>query len=274
MTARFRNAPGSMLRRAHRIATGAPDTVMRALGVAQPEDRIIAEAADYWGDDSDPTWRDNSHWCDGDVVDRARFGAIGAEHLATFDSLAASLGGRAQLGTVVEWGAGGGANAVAFAPRAEHYVAVDVAPSSPPECRRQVEAICATPVTEVVTTVADPEAGLAALPGPADLFLCLYVLELVPTPEYGMRLMALAREALRPGGLAFVQIKYDDGTLAGRARRRDYRRHCANMTTYRIQDFWTGVRDLVLVPRTMTLVPENALDQNYAYLLLQRAETG
>jgi hypothetical protein len=50
-------------------------------------------------------------------------------------------------GRVIEWGwAWGGANTVAFAPLASLFVAADVAPNSVKECRRQVQAVCDTPV--------------------------------------------------------------------------------------------------------------------------------
>lgn len=190
--------------------------------------------------------------------------------MALFDRLAATMGGREHFGRVVEWGAGGGANAVAFAPRADEFVAVDVAAASLPECARQVGAVCATPVTPVLAQVGDPEAALDEIPVPCDLFLCLYVLELVPGPEYGLRLMRLAAEALREGGLAFAQIKYDDGSLITRSRRRGYRRNPAAMTTYRIEQFWVAMQGLGLVPEVVSLVPENDLDQRYAYFLLRR----
>jgi len=246
------------------------DRALCALRVHQSEPRIIADAERYWSDEDDPQWRDQSHWRGGRVIDEARFAQLGAEHLALFDQLVAGIGGRASLGRVLDWGCGGGANAVAFAPRASEYVAVDVTESSLHECRRQLAAVVDTPPVEVPITVGEPEAALAALPGPVDLFLCLYVLELVPTPEYGLRLLRIAQQALRPGGLAFIQIKYDEGTLDTRAKRRDYRRHCASMTTYRIADFWTGVDAIGLTPLVMTLVPRNGLDRRYAYLLLER----
>jgi SAM-dependent methyltransferase len=247
------------------------ERALGSLGLRQSEDRLIADAAEYWADRDDPQWSDHSHWRGGSIIDQGRFEEIGAEHLALFDRLAATVGGAPDLGHVVEWGVGGGANAVHFAPRAREFVAVDVNPDSPAEAARLVAETCSTPVSELVVDVADPESIRGHLPaGTIDLFVCLYVLELVPSPAYGLRLMRLAAELLRPGALAFVQIKYSAGRSAIAPPRRNYRFFNAKMTTYRLDEFWTAMEGIDLQPLVMTLVPENALDHRYGYLLLRR----
>ncbi|MEJ2867228.1 class I SAM-dependent methyltransferase [Actinomycetospora sp. OC33-EN08] len=245
------------------------DSVL-AFGVPQRGPRLVADAARVWSDDSSDSWAEDSHWRGGGRIDDDRFAAIGAEHLALFDRLAGTVGGRQHLGRVLEWGAGGGANAVAFAPRADEFVAVDVAAASLPECARQVRAVCDTPVVEILVDLAAPESALGTIPRPVDVAVCLYVLELVPTPAYGLRVLGVLADALAPDGLAFVQIKYDTGRLRTRSRRRNYRRNSANMTTYRLDEFWTAAGTVGLEPLAMTLVPENDLDERYAYLLLRR----
>ncbi|MDD7917658.1 class I SAM-dependent methyltransferase [Actinomycetospora callitridis] len=261
-------------RRLHRLndrTREKSEQVMSALGVHHSEERLIADAANYWADRSDPRWLDDSHWCGGRLIDEGRFDQIGTDHLALFDQLAAMVGGRPQLGRVLEWGVGGGANAVRFAPRADSFVALDINPHSTTEAARVVKDHCHTPVTEVVVDVAAPDVVLDEVPaGSVDLFLCLYVLELVPSPEYGLRLMRLAAAMLRSGALAFVQIKYSTGATDTWSPRRNYRFHNANMTTYRLDHFWTAMDDMGLRPVGMTLVPESALDQHYGYVLMRR----
>ncbi|PVZ03948.1 class I SAM-dependent methyltransferase [Actinomycetospora cinnamomea] len=248
------------------------ERTLGAVGARHTEGRLIADAAEYWADRDDPRWSDQSHWRGGSVIDRERFDAIGAEHLALFDRLAATVGGAPDLGCVLEWGVGGGANAVHLAPRAQRFIALDINPDSPAEASRRIAETCATPVTEVVVDVGAPETVRDHVPaGSVDLVVCLYVLELVPSPEYGLRVMRLAAELLRPGGLAFVQIKYSTGSASTTSPRRNYRYFHANMTTYRLEEFWTAMEGVGLRPLVMTLVPENTLDRNYGYLLLQRA---
>jgi SAM-dependent methyltransferase len=269
------DGPSSRIRRRlHRERERSREVYERTLGVVgarHSEDRLIADAAEYWADRSDPQWADQSHWRGGSVIDRPRFDEIGTENLALFDRLAATIGGAPELGCVLEWGVGGGANAVHLAPRAERFIALDINPDSPAEAARLVAETCDTPVTEVVIDVAAPEGVREHVPARSvDLFVCLYVLELVPSPEYGLRLMRLAAELLRPGALAFVQIKYSTGSTNTSSPRRNYRYFNANMTTYRLDGFWTAMEGIGLRPLVMTLVPENALDRHYGYLLLQR----
>ncbi|WP_433786849.1 class I SAM-dependent methyltransferase [Actinomycetospora sp. CA-101289] len=268
----------SLLRRArgrfHRLRDQARDVaehVLTAVGLHHSERRLVADAARYWADQSAPTWEDDSHWCGASAIDDNTFSRIGLVHASLFDRMGAMVGIGTSLGRVLEWGVGGGANAVQFAPRADSFIAVDVNPASTMEAARRVESVCETPVTEMVVDLADPESAHERIPSESlDLFVCLYVLELVPTPEYGMRLMRIALAMLRPGGLAFVQIKYDRGSLTTRAFRRNYSRNSSNMTTYSLDGFWSAVADIGLQPVAMVLVPENDLDQRYAYLLLRK----
>jgi hypothetical protein len=95
------------------------------------------------------------------------------------------------------------------------------------------------------------------------------VLELVPTQAYGLRLIRIAYHLLGPGGQAFVQIKYATGSWRTRPRRRSYRSDVAG-NTYRIEDFWTAMAGIGFRPEAVALVPENDLDERYAYFLLSK----
>lgn len=238
---------------------------------AEAESVIAHDAQAYWAAGADNAWRNNSHWRDADAFQEADWLAVGREHLALFRRLARAAEAPECLGRVIDWGCGGGANAVHFAPYADELVAVDVSPASVEECRRQVASVCDTHVEGVVVTLSDPEEALVRLPGPCDLFLCLYVLELVPSQAYGLRLLDVAREALREGGLAFIQAKYSTDDPATQPHRRGYRRNLANMTTYRIDELWVAAAERGLEPLAVSLVPQNELDERYAYYLLRRA---
>lgn len=139
------------------------------------------------------------------------------------------------------------------------------------ECGRQVAAVCDNLYRSLVVDVAAPETTVASLgAGTCDVFLCLYVFELVPSPEYGARLLRVARDLLAPGGAALVQIRYSDGRWVTRPRRRGYRHGIAEMTTYPIHDFWQLTEQCGLTPRLVELVPSNDLDERYAYYFLTR----
>lgn len=262
-------------RRLRRAGAKGEELLHRALagaGMTQSENRIAADAQAYWTDTGGQRWQADSHWRDASVFGGTDLWArIGREHLAMLDRGARATGFDRPWNRVVEWGCGGGANAVHVAPRCAEFVGVDIAEQNLAECGRQVAEVCQTPFRPVLVQVGDPEAAVAELgPGSCDVFLCCYVFELIPTPEYGARLLRIARELLVPGGLALIQIKYDEGRFRTRPRRRAYRRGLADMTTYPIPEFWELVEACGLRPQWVELVPENELDRRYAYFLLTR----
>jgi SAM-dependent methyltransferase len=262
------------LRQAKRAAREAENLFQRVLataGARQPESRISADAQDYWQRPTDATWRGNSHWRDAPVFGGTElWDRIGAQHLELFDAGARMCGFDRPWHRVLEWGCGGGANAVHFAPRAEEFAGVDISAETLQECEKQVGAVCDTPFRSIAIDVAHPESAVPRVGGECDVFLSFYVFELVPSPEYGERLLRIAHEVLTPGGLALIQIKYSDGRWRTRSRRRAYRRGLAEMTTYPIDGFWQLSRRCGFVPKAVHLVPRNELDERYAYFFLMR----
>jgi SAM-dependent methyltransferase len=247
------------------------DQLADQLGLRQSDGRRVADADEYWGASEGAAWRDDSHWrgasslgSDNDWL------SIGADHLRLTARLAPGiLEGSPR---VVEWGAGGGANAVHFAPLASEFIATDVSDESLRECARQVSAVCQTPFRPVFVDLANPESAVPEVGTACDLFICFYVLELVPSEEYGLRILRIAREVLRPGGVAVVQVKYRTAARRTRSHLRRYRRNVANMTTYAIDEFWTAAERCGFDPRAVVLVPKNRLDERYAYFALVKPE--
>jgi SAM-dependent methyltransferase len=241
------------------------DQTLTRLGFAEPPERLTAAAQSYWTGRDGETWSADSHWRNGLSPDDWQ--AIGADHWRLWESFSRSAGVTTSPHRIVEWGCGGGANAVAFAPHAAEYVAADIVPESVAECRRQVAEVCDTAFTGVVVDAAAPEVSARDIE-PCDLFLCLYVLELVPTPEYGLGILRIAADLLAPGGLAMVQIKYRTNWRTAPRRRRYKGSTAASMTSYRIDEFWKAATDCGLRPQLVHLVPKNSVDERYAYFLL------
>ncbi|OXM55757.1 class I SAM-dependent methyltransferase [Amycolatopsis alba] len=257
-----------------RLAVTAEDLLQRALataGLRQPDSTIAADSQDYWRRPSGSRWAADSHWRDApvfrgtDLWDR-----IGAEHLAMFEAGARMAEFTRSWDRVIEWGCGGGANAVHFAPRAKEFIGVDISRDSLEECGGQIASVCDTPFLPVAVDVAEPESALGDIDGVCDVFLSFYVFELIPSPEYGERLLRIARDLLAPGGLALIQVKYDTGYWRTKSRRRSYRRGLANMTTYPIHGFWELAERCGFIPRAVRLVPRNDLDERYAYFFLSK----
>lgn len=246
--------------------------VDRAGLVAESTDRRARDAAEYWNHANEPDWQANSHWRGAPgFAEDDRWMAIGQAHLAMLDELAPPgwSGRNGSLGRVVEWGVGGGANALAFASRASEFVGVDVSAQSLEEAGRQLEAT-GTPYVAVPTTVDDTTAAVTAIGPMCDVFLCLYVLELVPSREHGLAILDAARDVLRPGGVGLIQAKYRTDSWRTRSRGRRYARNLANMTTFGIEEIWRACADRGLRPHAVRLVPRNDLDERYAYLVVVR----
>jgi SAM-dependent methyltransferase len=234
----------------------------------------LAKASDrYWSGVEDERFRGNSHWRGG-ISDEA-WSSIGNRHLNLYRKFCAYAGRDPTTRRVVEWGCGGGANAIAFAREADAFVGVDVADSSLAECRRQLESEgLAERFQGVLASVDLPEEAAKEIDsgGACDLFLCVYVFELVPGPGYVRRLLVIAHDLLRPGGAALVQFKYRNDDWRSRSRRWAYRLNLANTTTLDIDEFWQMAAEAKLTAQALTLIPEDTLvgDQRYAYCLLTR----
>lgn len=242
------------------------------VGWRQPSSRLLADAREYWTGVAAPGWKANSHWRSG-LGDEAWL-EVGAQHLAIFQKFRKALDTPPELGVVIDWGCGGGANAAAFAPISERFIAADVSRESLAECVRQVGTMCSTPIEPLHIEIEHPERAITGLEGHCDVFLCLYVLELTAGPDEALRILRIAERILVPGGMAFVQMKYHAAGVRRPTLKRNYRRNLANMTTFEIAEFWSHSIDCGLTPQLLTLVPENRLDTRYAYFALTKPVAG
>lgn len=246
---------------------------VRLLMPRRHDARIGRQAARYWSaSDGDQSWNSNSHWRHG-IGDEA-FAEVGRDHWEIYQRFARALQVDTPT-TIIEWGAGGGANAVAFAPHVERFIAADISPDNLAECSRQVQAVCNTPMDTRRIDLADPNAAADGLRHACDLFLCLYVIELTTGVDAVRTILCIAQRVLRPGGMAFVQVKYH--TSDGRTRGRiglAYARNLALNTTFTIEEFWRLAGECGLEPQLVTLVPRNRLDSRYAYYALMKPVSG
>ena len=238
-----------------------------AVPIPQPPSRRAAESAAYWAASETELWPSDSH-VKGSV---AGWDLIGEAHYDLFLDFAKAVDAGPAPGRVLEWGAGGGANAVVFAPHAGEFIAVDVSQTVLEECGRQVAAVCDTTFTPVVVPVDRPEAASEMIVGQVDVFLCFYVIELLPSRQHARRVMQEAARLLRQGGLAVVQVKYQTRSRFTRSRTWAYRRGVASMTSFPIEDFWLLASESGFTPHSIKLIPRNHLDERYAYYFLMRS---
>ncbi|WP_234800124.1 class I SAM-dependent methyltransferase [Mycolicibacterium diernhoferi] len=237
------------------------------LGAGQKPSRRLSDAQSYWSAEAAPGWTENSHWRSG--LGETNWEDVGKEHLAMFEQFARALEVSTHPDVVIDWGCGGGANAVVFAPITKRkYIAADVSGESVMECVRQVRAVCDTPTGQSIIDIAEPGRTVEKLKTQCDLFLCTYVLELTADRDEALRILRLAERLLVSGGMAFIQVKYHTADWRTRGYKRNYRRNLSNMTTFGIEEFWIASAACGLMPKLITLVPRNSLDSRYAYYAL------
>jgi hypothetical protein len=104
------------------------------------------------------------------------------------------------------------------------------------------------------------------------MFFSSYVFELLPSSAYGLRVLRIAHELLRPGGIALVQIRYRTGPYLPVDARLDYADTWVHSTTYTIDGFWKAMEEIGFEPLYVTLVPEQPElnESRYAYFALKR----
>jgi 2-polyprenyl-3-methyl-5-hydroxy-6-metoxy-1,4-benzoquinol methylase len=263
-------------RKMFRAARLAEDRLRQLLRLNERPERLERSAQEFW---SRPIGADNSFWwhARGSTPfageDDVKWQMIGRRHTGMWQEFARSVGIQTPVKRIVDWGCGGGANAVAFAPECEEMWGADVSADALKECERQVQATgAACRFNPVQIEVSQPEAALQVVPRGIDLFHCLYVFEVFPSQEYGLRILRLAHELLRPGGVAFIQIKFETGSWRTRSRRWGYTRGVAHMTSYRVEEFWERAEACGFEPKTMTLLPKppEVPDTRYAYYFLRK----
>lgn len=253
-----------------RLAEDRAYRILTAAGVRQSQAALTGDAQQYWSAPDDGRWQSDSHWRGAGVFEGTDlWSQIGVRHLAMVERAAKAVAFDRPWSRIVEWECGGGANAVHFAPRAQEFVGVDISAETLSECGKQVAAVCDTAWRPVQVDVANPEAAADQVES-CDLWLSYYVFELVPSREYGVRLLHIAHRMLRPGGLACIQIKYSDGSWSTRPRRWGYRSGVAGMTAYRVEEFWELAERIGFVPELVELRPRDELDYRYAYFTLRR----
>jgi hypothetical protein len=263
---------GSAARVTRRVLRRVERTVRPLLHLHQSEQTIAADAQALWNDDSRLDHRSDSHWRGaGPFRDDELWLSLGRQHLELVERTASWAQLAFPVERVIEWGVGGGMNAIHLAPHAEEFIGVDVAETSLREFERQLGAIGARNGRSVLVDVRNPEMVNAQVPAPCDIFISTYVFELLPTPEYGISVMRIAAGLLRRGGIALIQIRYHERASES-SRRFRYRENVALMTTYTIPGFWTAMTELGLRPLFVQLLPTQPElnERRYAYFGLVR----
>jgi hypothetical protein len=249
---------------------------LRLAGRGQSEAELTQATVRYWneGDKAGVDLKDYSHWAGaGPWQDREKWLALGRVHFDMYEQLCLFTGTRRPIGSAVEWGSGGGANAIHFVQEVQTFCGIEIARASLDECGRVLAEAGFQGFQPVLISAENPEQALALAPGPFDLFLSTYVFELLPGRSYGERILRIAWQMLGPGGLALIQIRYDDGTPRSSQKNLDYFRNASRFTSYRVEEFWVLAQKLGFQPKYVTLVPQKVPGFSgdlYAYFAMSK----
>ncbi|MFC2023762.1 class I SAM-dependent methyltransferase [Chloroflexota bacterium] len=168
--------------------------------------------------------------------------------------------------SMIEWGPGGGTNAVQFCSEVTHLYGVDISAANLAECERQLEMRGFLGFRPILVDAKQPELCQACMESPAAFFLSTAVYQHFPSKQYGVRVTELAHRLLADGGAALIQIRYDDGSERFKPRQRDYCSNVVTFTSYGIVEFWQIVTQLGFNPLAIVLDPK----VNYAYYFLEK----
>jgi hypothetical protein len=235
----------------------------------EEEEQIARDAGELWSaSQTDATVKDWSHWKgEGRWAEEDSWYGIGRRHYAMYKQLLA-LAGRERSGkSLVEWGPGGGSNAIAYLKNGfETCFGVDISPANLEECARQLEAHDQTGFQPILIDPEEPEECRMQLPRKVDFFLSTAVYQHFPSKDYGLRITRLAHKLLADDGLALIQTRYDDLSGRYRPKNRDYRKNVITFTSYAIEEFWAEAEKASFSPLGLVLNPE----VNYAYYYLKK----
>lgn len=252
--------------------------MLRALGRGQDEAELIRDSARYWqrGDESGIDLKDYSHWRGaGPWQDTERWLKLGQPHVRLYRQLLRCTETPPSSPRIVEWGCGGGANAIHFVDHASEFCGIEIVQASLDECRQVLRDAGFTAFRGALIDAEAPERALELAGDGYDFFLSTYVFELIPGRNYGERILRQGWRMLRPGGLALIQIRYDDGTDRSSQKHLDYFSHSTRFTSWRIDEFWTLLQAVGFEPVFVWLAPHKTDEFSgdlYAYFGARKPE--
>ena len=247
--------------------------VLGQLGFAHSGGRLTRDASQYWSGTPDDRLLNDSHCREGSKFeDTALWTAMGQEHLQLFQRLRRTTVEPAPLKRIVDWGCGGGANAVCFAPLAQEFIGVDVVAETVDECARQVALACSTPFVKVVADIARPDERPGRFPGLATCSCACTSLSSSPRRLTGCGSCASPMTCSHQApGVRANQVRHRIMAYPVEAAQLPLVRSRRYLPYRRVLDRHGQNR---LPPEAVALVPENELDERYAYCLCRSLGEG
>lgn len=154
---------------------------------------------------------------------------------------------------VLEWGSGGGANAIAFRDHAKAYYGVDISKQNLNEAARVMREANSS-IFKPALIDSGPKDVLSAVKQKIDVFISTAVFQHFPSKEYGVEVLSVLAKLCHTGALGFIQIRFADsgGRISGNASVDEYKKNYLQATVYAIDEFWTICENAGFAVRAVT----------------------
>lgn len=143
-----------------------------------------------------------------------KFYAYGEKHVALFQSARRFISPNENERTqkVVEWGPGGGANALAFLKHfGGEYIGIDISKENLDEAARICNDTTCGSFTKCHIDIQNPEAVLEFIqPKSVDLFISTAVFPHLPDKEYAKKVIEIAAVLLKPNAVCMLHVLNSD----------------------------------------------------------------
>ncbi|KKN59093.1 hypothetical protein LCGC14_0545730 [marine sediment metagenome] len=225
--------------------------------------QILSEVNSFWHSENNPSdyIRSFSHFQDyGKWKNKELWDKLGLDNLERLETLK-MLSGKSEVVNMIEWGVGGGSNAVKFSKEIDFY-GVDISRDSISECKRQLKLVHNRNFDSqlIHIQIENPELVPELIPK-VDFFLCTSVFQHFPSPEYGANVAEIAYDILKDDGIALIQIKYGE-----HQNYFNYNENFARFTLYPIPLFWALMTQIGFKVLAITLETKTF----YAYYYLKK----
>lgn len=227
------------------------------------------QASDFWSSsDKLESAKDMAHWRGEGRWNENKWLSVGEESYALFEELCRIVNVDPKtLKSMIEWGPGGGSNLYKFSDSFDNIFGVDISKASLEECRLQLEHKGFGEFKSILIED-NPDIVLDTVDGKLDFFLSVAVFQHFISKSYGLRVLDIASELLKPGGLAIVQIRYCGSQNEYPDLEKNYKDNLVYFTTYDIDEFWQECVLGGFEPISVKLDPKT----NYAFYFLRRTK--
>ncbi|PKN33026.1 MAG: hypothetical protein CVU61_15605 [Deltaproteobacteria bacterium HGW-Deltaproteobacteria-19] len=231
------------------------------------------EAGHYWRMSADDDRiRDQSHWCGSGRWERERWMEHGEFHKRLLEDRFRRHASPPREAQALEWGCGGGALTRILCERFSRVYGVDISGATLRECSRQMNRLGHRNFRDAPIAAEHPESVLKSVPaGSVDFILSIAVFQHFPSRAYTMRVLQVMETLLRDGALAFLQIRYSDGSDRYRTKEGEgsYAAQVITMTSFPFQVFRNLLDDagLYVLEASRDL---DGKDENHGYFFIRK----